>query len=60
MTRTSVTRQTRIAIVEHAIRWSSNILTEVTSNHLGILSPATREHLASALSSLGAALRSLS
>ncbi len=48
-----------LTVVEHAIRWSNNILTEVLSNHGRKLNPVAREHLKAAVCSLAEAFESI-
>lgn len=49
-------RATRIAIIEHAIRWGYNMLTEVASNHGKILGDHARAKLQRAVHALGECL----
>lgn len=45
-------RATQVAILQHAIRWSSNVLVEVSSNHSAALTVNGRQHLHDAIRSL--------
>lgn len=49
-------RITRIAIIQHAVRWAYNMLTEVGSNHGKMLSNKSREMLTKAIQALGECL----
>jgi hypothetical protein len=42
----------RITIVEHAVRWSKNILTEVLHNHGKALTKERAQHLRTAIACL--------
>jgi hypothetical protein len=42
-------KEIRLAIIEHAVRWTSNILVEVTSNHGTLLGDSTLCLLADAV-----------
>ena len=50
-----MTDESRIAVTDNAIRWTSNILVEVLSNSHGVISGPVREHLRDAISSLSEA-----
>jgi protein-tyrosine-phosphatase len=47
-----VTDDTRREIVREAVRWASNIVIEVTSNHHNVLTPAQREALRRAVKAM--------
>jgi hypothetical protein len=46
-------KATRIELVNHAVRWANNILTEVASNHGLLLGPKAKLELKSAIKHLG-------
>lgn len=46
---------TRITIVDHAIRWTSNILVEVLGNHGKAIPPSARDALRTAVEALSVA-----
>jgi hypothetical protein len=52
-----MTKETRSEIVQHAIRWTANMLVEVISNHGPIMPRQAREHLKTGVDSLHEALR---
>jgi hypothetical protein len=54
-----MTRETRIEIVKHAVRWTTNILVEVLNNHSLIIPPQARLSIKAAVSSLGDASQNL-
>jgi hypothetical protein len=54
-----MTLESRLTIVEHAIRWSSNILNEVVGNHGRFIPVEAREHLKQATQELSSAAQLL-
>jgi len=44
--------ETRIEIVIHGVRWATNIMTELISNHSRIMPPKARDALSTAISAL--------
>ncbi len=55
MDRGTVKNADRELVVDHAIRWTSNILTEVLGNHARFIRPSTRERLRDAVNALSEA-----
>jgi hypothetical protein len=45
--------ETREEIVNHAVRWANNMLTEALPSHGGVIHPVARAHLRKAVACLG-------
>ncbi len=51
----ALSKETRLALVENASRWTCNILVEVLGSHGEVIPAETREALQEAVSALGKA-----
>lgn len=46
-------RESRLAVIDHAARWASNMLSEVQHNHGAMLGPTKKMALKAAITALG-------